>query len=169
MGYIYLYTGTGAGKTVNGLGLALRSIGHGHNVVVVQFMKSWKNTGEYMIPKKLKPHYKIHLFGRKGWINFKNPAQQDKALAKKALNFAEKEMKKSPHLLFLDELALAANYNLVSKNDVLRILKKIPERTDIVITGRYCPKWLVTRADFVNEVTDVKAPSRPVFRKGINY
>ena len=119
--------------------------------------------------KKLKPKYKIYLFGRKGWINFKNPAKEDVALAKKALRFAESEMKKAPHLLFLDELALAANYNLVSKNNVLKLLKQIPERTDVVITGRYCPKWLYGRADFVNEVNDVKAPEKPVFRKGINY
>ena len=169
MGYIYLYVGTGAGKTVNGLGLALRSVGHGHSVVIVQFMKSWANTGEYKIMKKLRPKYKIYLFGRKGWINFKNPAKEDKALAKKALLFAQSQMKKAPHLLFLDELALAANYDLVSRNDVMRVLRRIPEKTDVVITGRYCPKWLLARADFVNEVTDVKAPSRPVFRKGINY
>jgi len=169
MGYIYLYVGTGAGKTVNGLGLALRSVGHGHSVVIVQFMKSWQNTGEYKIMKKLKPKYNIYLFGREGWINFKNPAKEDKTLVKKALMFAKKEMKKSPHLLFLDELALAANYKFVSKADVLRLLRQIPKRTDIVITGRYCPKWLYDRADFVNEIKDVKAPERPVFRKGINY
>ncbi len=169
MGYVYLYVGTGAGKTVNGLGLALRSVGHGHRVVIVQFMKSWKNTGEYLVQRKLKPYYKIYLFGREGWINFKHPAKEDKVLAKKALLFAQNQMKKAPHLIFLDELALAANYNLVSRNDVLRVLQKIPEKTDVVITGRYCPKWLFARADFVNEVKDVKAPEKPVFRKGINY
>ena len=169
MGYVYLYVGTGAGKTVNGLGLALRSIGHGHNVVIIQFMKSWKNTGEYKIMRKLKPRYKIYLFGRKVWVDFKKPALADKMLAKKAIRFAEKEMKKAPHLLFLDELALAANYNIVSKYDVLKALRKIPARTDVVITGRYCPKWLYKRADFVNEVTDVKAPKKTVTRKGINY
>jgi len=47
MGYIYLYTGSGGGKTTNALGLALRSVGHGHKVVIIQFMKWWKNTGEY--------------------------------------------------------------------------------------------------------------------------
>mgnify|MGYP001620050490 CR=1 FL=1 len=121
------------------------------------------------IKKRLKPYYEIYLFGRKGWINFKNPAKEDKVLAKKALHFAESAMKKAPHLIFLDELALAANYNLVSRNDVLKALRKIPDRTDVVITGRYCPKWLYNRADFVNEVIDVKAPEKPVFRKGINY
>ncbi|MCW4034018.1 MAG: cob(I)yrinic acid a,c-diamide adenosyltransferase, partial [Candidatus Bathyarchaeota archaeon] len=47
MGYIYLYTGTGGGKTANALGLALRSVGHRRRVVLIQFLKWWKNTGEY--------------------------------------------------------------------------------------------------------------------------
>jgi cob(I)alamin adenosyltransferase len=51
MGHIYLYTGTGGGKTANALGLALRSVGHEHKVVIVQFLKWWKNTGEYKIRK----------------------------------------------------------------------------------------------------------------------
>ena len=59
LGYIYLYTGTGGGKTTNALGLALRSVGHGHKVVIIQFMKWWKNTGEYKIRKKLQPYYEI--------------------------------------------------------------------------------------------------------------
>ncbi len=42
MGYVYLYTGTGAGKTTNALGLALRSVGHRRTVVIIQFLKWWK-------------------------------------------------------------------------------------------------------------------------------
>jgi len=78
MGYIYLYTGTGAGKTTNALGLALRSVGHGHKVVIIQFMKWWKKTGEYKIKKKLYPHYEIYQFGRKGWIGLKKLEEKDK-------------------------------------------------------------------------------------------
>jgi cob(I)alamin adenosyltransferase len=65
MGYIYLYTGTGGGKTANALGLALRTVGHRRNVLIIQFMKWWKDTGKYKIRKTLEPYYKIHQFGRK--------------------------------------------------------------------------------------------------------
>jgi cob(I)alamin adenosyltransferase len=90
MGYTYLYTGTGAGKTTNALGLALRSIGHKRKVIIIQFLKWWKNTGEYKIRHLLAPYYEIHQFGRKGWIGLDNLDERDRRLAEKALNFAEK-------------------------------------------------------------------------------
>ena len=78
MGYIYLYTRTGGGKTANALGLALRSVGHGRKVVIIQFLKWWKNTGEYKIRHKLEPFYEIYLFGRDGWIGLDNLGKEDK-------------------------------------------------------------------------------------------
>ena len=62
MGHIYLYVGTGAGKTTNALGLALRSVGHKHKVIIIQFMKWWKNIGEFKIQKMLAPYYEIYQF-----------------------------------------------------------------------------------------------------------
>ena len=88
MGHVYLYTGTGAGKTANALGLALRSVGHRHTVVIIQFMKWWKNTGEYKIRNMLKPHYEIYLFGREGWQGLNNLNEKDQKLAKEGLAFA---------------------------------------------------------------------------------
>lgn len=103
MGYIYLYTGTGAGKTANALGLTLRSIGHKHKVIMVQFLKWWKNTGEYKVQKQLAPYYEIYQFGRKGWGGLSNLGDEDRELAKKALKFAEQIVnQKKPHLLILE-------------------------------------------------------------------
>ena len=170
MGYVYLYTGTGGGKTTNALGLALRSVGHRHKVVIIQFMKWWKNTGEYKIRKRLEPHYEIYQFGRKGWIGLSNLGEEDKKLAKKGLKFAERVMReKKPHLLVLDEINLAVHCKLLEANEVLALLDKIPEKTDVVLTGRHAPKELVERADFVNEIVDVKHPERIPTTKGIQY
>jgi len=93
MGYVYLYTGTGGGKTTNALGAALRSVGHGHRVVIIQFMKWWKNTGEYRIRRRLRPYYEIYQFGRKGWVGLKNLDRRDRDLARRALEFARKIVK----------------------------------------------------------------------------
>lgn len=170
MGYIYLYTGTGGGKTTNALGLALRSVGHGHKVVIIQFMKWWKNIGEYKIRKRLEPYYEIYQFGRKGWIGLGNLGAEDKKLAKKGLEFAEKVVEeKKPHLLVLDEINLAVHCNLLDAKEVLELLDKVSEKTDVVLTGRYAPKELVERADFVNEVVDVKHPEIIPTTKGIQY
>jgi cob(I)alamin adenosyltransferase len=170
MGYIYLYTGTGGGKTTNALGLALRSVGHGRKVIIIQFMKWWKNTGEYKIRKKLAPYYEIYQFGRKGWIGLNNLGKEDKKLAKKGLEFARKIVnKKRPHLLVLDEINLAVHCKLLDVEDVLRFFDTIPKKTDVVLTGRYAPKELIDRADFVNEIKDIKAPEKIPTTKGIQY
>jgi len=170
LGYIYLYTGTGAGKTTNALGLALRSIGHKHKVVIIQFLKWWKNTGEYKIRKMLAPYYEIYQFGRKGWHGLSNLGEEDKKLAEKALKFAEKIVReKKPHLLVLDEINLALHCKLLDVKEVLEFLDKIPKRTDVVLTGRYAPKELIDRAEFVNEIVDIKHPAEMVTTKGIQY
>lgn len=170
MGYIYLYTGTGAGKTTNALGLALRSVGHKRKVVIIQFLKWWKNTGEYKARNLLAPYYEIYQFGRRGWHGLGNLSEEDKKLAKKGLEFAEKIVEeKKPDLLVLDEINLALYCKLLDVKEVLEFLKNIPKKTDVVLTGRYAPKELVERAEFVNEVVDVKYPKKMVTTKGIQY
>ncbi|MCD6445908.1 cob(I)yrinic acid a,c-diamide adenosyltransferase [Candidatus Bathyarchaeota archaeon] len=184
MGYVYLYTGNGAGKTTNALGLALRSVGHKHKVVIIQFLKWWKNIGEYKVRKMLEPYYEIYQFGRPGWIGVKkrvaliggekvkleNLKDEDRELARKALKFAEKVLReKKPHLLVLDEINLALHWRLLDVKEVLNILKDLPKRTDVVLTGRYAPKELIDRADFVNEIVDVKHPEKMTATKGIQF
>jgi cob(I)alamin adenosyltransferase len=170
MGYVYLHTGTGARKTANALGLALRSVGHKRKVVIIQFLKWWKNTGEYKIRNVLTPYYEIYQFGRKGWIGLSNLDQEDRKLAGKALRFAEKVVgEKKPHLLVLDEINLALYCGLLDVKEVLDFLNRIPNKTDVVLTGRYAPKELVDKADFVNEVVAIKYPKEMVTTMGIQY
>jgi cob(I)alamin adenosyltransferase len=170
MGYVYLYTGTGAGKTTNALGLAMRSVGHKRKVIIIQFLKWWKNTGEYKIRNMLAPYYEIYQFGRKGWRGLPNLGEEDKKLAHKALKFAKKIMKeKKPHLLVLDEVNLALYCKLLDVNEVLEFLQEIPKKTDVVLTGRFAPKELTDRAEFVNEIVGIKHPKKMVTTKGIQY
>jgi len=187
MGHVYLYYGTGGGKTIASLGLALRSLGHGHSVVIIQFLKHWKKTGEYKAAKILGPLYKIRQFGKPGWIksgtdeeeisvrgfkaSLRSPDEEDKAAALRALRYAGKVLKSAhpPDLLILDEVCLAAQMGIVDTEEVLSLLDKLPEGTDVVLTGRYAPWNIIERADFVNEVSEVKAPATFVSREGIQY
>jgi cob(I)alamin adenosyltransferase len=170
VGHIYLYTGAGGGKTVNALGLALRSVGHKHKVVIIQFLKWWKNTGEYKIKEKLQPYYEIHLFGRKGWKGLDNLGEEDVKLTREGLEFAKKVVKeKKPHLLILDEINLALYCKMLNIKEVLAFLETIPEETDVFLTGRHAPKELMDRADFVVEIKDIKHPEDMVTREGIQY
>jgi cob(I)alamin adenosyltransferase len=184
MGYVYLYYGTGGGKTANALGLALRSVGHGKKVVIIQFFKWRSDIGEYLVKDRLAPFYEIYQFGREAWLGQEDKTAEfagekfavecvksrDKELAKKALDFAGKVMRdKKPHLLVLDEIGLAAQWKLVSVKDVLALLDNVPEETTVVMTGRLAPEELVDRADFVNMVQMVKMPEDFKLTEGIQY
>lgn len=165
---IFLWTGNGWGKSTSAFGAALRALGHNKKVVVVQFMKGRQNIGEYKIQKKLK-NLTIKQFGRKGWVNLKNPDPKDKKLAQLGLLYAEKIAQTKPFLLVLDEINLAAKINLVGKKEVLELLKDIPSGVHVYLTGRYAPRWLLNKADYINEVVMKKGPKRLVGEKGIDY
>lgn len=168
---VYLWTGEGAGKTTSALGVALRSIGWNHKVVVIQFMKGWKNIGEYKIKKRLGKNYEIHQFGRKAFINLKKPAKDDIEIANKGLEFAEKVLAKKPDLLILDEINLAAAIGLVPRKKVLKLIEKANPKTTIYMTGRYAPKEFIERADFATEIKQIKHPmqKKMLAKKGIEY
>ena len=169
-GMVYLYTGTGAGKTTNALGIAMRCVGHRQKVVMIQFLKWWKKTGEYKIRNRLKPYYEIYQFGRKGWIGFKNLDERDKKLSERAFELAKRVVKeKKPHVLILDEITIALNRKLLDKKEVIDFLMNLPPSTDVVLTGRYAPEELWDVADFVNVIMDNKHPKELIAKKGIQY
>jgi len=168
MGAVLLYTGNGGGKTAIALGLALRCAGHRKKVVMIQFMKGRKNIGEFKAMKCL-PRFKVYQFGRTGFVNLKTPSLKDKELACKGLEFAACELKKAPDLLILDELCLAAAVGLVEVKGVITILKRIPKKTTVVLTGRYAPGELKKRANLVTEVKDIKPLKKIRLGKGISY
>jgi len=170
MGLVYLWTGEGAGKSTSAFGTALRAVGHKKKVVIIQFLKGRKNIGEYKVAKLLKPYYEIYQFGRKEFIDLKNPTKKDKQLAQKGLEFARKILKeKKPFLLILDEVNIAAAFNLIDKKEVLELLDKAPKNTTIYLTGRYAPKEFIKRADVVNEIKVIKYPKTIKAKKGIQY
>lgn len=169
-GNVYLWTGEGAGKTTSALGVALRCVGHGLKVIVVQFMKGRKNIGEYKIMKKLKPYYSIHQFGSPRFIKpLDKPTEKDKKLALEGLRFAYSAAKKRPRLLILDEINLACAIGLVDVADVIDLVKHCSKYTIVYLTGRRAPKKLIAAADFVNRIDLVKEPKRYPVRKGIEY
>lgn len=152
--------------------MALRAVGHGYKVIVVQFMKGrGDEIGEYKIQKRLQPLYEVHQFGRKEFIDFKNPTSEDYRLAKKGLEFAEKALVQKPKLLILDEINLAVHFNILPLKDVFELLKKVPPETTVVMTGRRAPKELIDTADLATEMRLIKHPYEKglLAKMGIEY
>jgi len=168
---IYLFTGEGGGKTIAALGLALRSVGQKRKVIMIQFLKGRKDTGEYKIAQKLKPYFRLYQFGRKGFVDLKNPDKADRALAEEGFKFARQCLKNKPALLILDEINLAMAAGMISEKKVLAFLRKAPKSIDVVLTGRHASQRLYRAADGVSVIKKVKH----VFdrgipaRKGIEY
>lgn len=171
VGFIHLYTGDGEGKSITAFGLALRAVGHGYKVVIIQFMKGRRSIGEYKIKRRLAPYYEIRQFGRKELIDLKNPDPVDYILARRALRFARKVLKRRPRLLILDEINLAVSIGLIQLSDVLELLSDIPESTTVILTGRNAPKELIERADLVTIMHEIKHPWKMGVqaRRGIEY
>ena len=169
MGYVYLYTGNGAGKTTNALGLALRVIGHGKRVLVIQFMKWKKDTGEYLFKH---PNYMICQYGRDGWHGEKNLINKDKELALQALNSAYIEGRYNEwDLIIFDEINYTVHCGLLKNSQVIKTIKGIMDykpNLNIVMTGRHASKTLIRFADFVNEIVEVKNP-KMVCEEGIQW
>jgi len=66
LGLTHVYTGEGKGKTTASLGLTLRALGHDYKVLVIQFMKGRKDTGEYKIQTKI-PNLEVMQFAEEVW------------------------------------------------------------------------------------------------------
>jgi cob(I)alamin adenosyltransferase len=162
MGMIYVFTGDGKGKTSAALGTAMRSAGHGGRVVMIQFMKG-RETGEAIFSRKARV-FDLLQFGRDGFVNLKKPSKEDKKSAAVALKVAGSILSDNPpDLLVLDEINVAMHAGLITTKSVMAVLRKIPKKTHVILTGRGAPKEVVAVADLVTEMKDIKHP----FRKGV--
>jgi cob(I)alamin adenosyltransferase len=155
-GLIQVYTGDGKGKTTCALGLALRAVGQGLKVYMVQFMKG-RDTGEMRAAARLAPDLTLRSFGRPGLVNLRSPAAQDLALVREALELARQVITGGDYdLVILDEINLALNFKLVDLDEVLQLLRDRPHWVEVVLTGRQAPPELIALADLVTEMRDLK-------------
>ncbi|MBW2617746.1 MAG: cob(I)yrinic acid a,c-diamide adenosyltransferase [Deltaproteobacteria bacterium] len=163
-GLIQVYTGGGKGKTTCALGLALRAVGRGLRVEIIQFMKAPQSSGEHFAAPKLAPNLEIIPTGRKGFILKKDPDPEDVRLAQAGLETAAKALEGSGvDLLILDEVNVALSVGLLKLDEVAALLDKRPSAVELVLTGRDAPAEIIERADLVTEMVQVKHP----YQKGV--
>ncbi len=156
-GLVYVFTGDGAGKTTAALGLGLRALGHGKEVIVVQFLKGRKDVGEYQVQSMLRS-YEVYQFGREQFVDLKNPDKMDFELAKQGFKFAKEALKRGPGVLILDEINVAVYAGLIKVKDVIELMKYVPKDTLLILTGRYASEEIIEKADLVSEVKKIKHP-----------
>lgn len=156
-GMIHVYTGDGKGKTTAALGLALRAVGRGKRVIILQFLKGPEPTGEILAAERLKPLLSIFPMGRNGFIGRKGADPEDLRLAEEAMKKAWEIIHGAAcDLLILDEINVASAFGLVSADQVLELMRKKPGSLELVLTGRYADPQVVQAADLVTEMKKVK-------------
>ena len=153
-GYIQIYTGNGKGKTTAALGISLRAVCAGHKVFIGQFMKgqdySELKAGEYL------PCFEIEQFGAPNFICGK-PSPEDKSNAQEGLLRIKEVLASGEYdIVILDEINTSLFFELVELEDVLSVLDLKPQKTELILTGRYAPAELIERADLVTEMQEIK-------------
>jgi cob(I)alamin adenosyltransferase len=155
-GLVIVITGNGKGKTTAAFGQALRAIGQGYKVFVLQFMKGRKY-GEFIAAGKYLPRLTIRMSGLDSFVMRYNPAAVDIELAQKGLAAAQKAINSGKYdMVILDEINVALDFKLIDLREVVKLIKNKPAGLDLILTGRYAPKEIIKLADTVSEVKEVK-------------
>jgi cob(I)alamin adenosyltransferase len=155
-GKLQVYTGDGKGKTTAALGLALRAVGRGLKVYVIQFLKG-RRTGELLAAPRLAPELTLESFGRPGLVNLKDPAPVDRDYVARGWEVARRVIASGEyHLVVLDEFNLVLAADLVPLEEALACFRERPAKVEVVLTGRRAPADLRVLADLVTEMHPVK-------------
>lgn len=155
-GLLIVHTGTGKGKSTAAFGLALRMLGRGHRVGVVQFIKGAWHSAERDALAAFGEQVSWHTMGE-GFTWETQDRARDVAAAERAWEKAQ-ELIADPSfsLVVLDELNIALRYDYLDLNRVLETLAARRPDLHVVVTGRNAKPELIEAADLVTEMTLVK-------------
>jgi cob(I)alamin adenosyltransferase len=155
-GLLMVHTGKGKGKSTAAFGLALRALGRGFRVGVVQFGKGAWDTGERRAVERFGDQVLWHTLGE-GFTWETQDRARDVATARRAWAKATELMADpSVRLLILDELNIALRYEHLDIGEVVAALGKRRPDLHVVVTGRNAKPELIEAADLVTEMAIVK-------------
>jgi cob(I)alamin adenosyltransferase len=162
-GLLIVHTGTGKGKSTAAWGLAMRCLGHGLKLGVVQFVKGRRDTGERFFLQRFPELVEVRVMGE-GFTWETQDRARDIAAARAAWEEAKRMMANPElHLVILDELNIVLRKDYLPLAEVVEgLLAKRPD-LHVVVTGRNAKQELIEAADLVTEMTLIKHP----FRAGV--
>jgi cob(I)alamin adenosyltransferase len=164
-GLIIVNTGPGKGKTTAAMGTALRAVGQGMRVLMLQFLKGSWHYGELDAVKAFGDKFVMKQMGR-GFVKVgeQKPDAEDVRLVEEAWREAEAAIQSGDwDLVVLDEINYAISYGMLEAAKVVEALKKKPEMVHVILTGRNAHPAIVESADTVTEMRQVKH----AYEKGI--
>jgi cob(I)alamin adenosyltransferase len=173
-GIVIVYTGNGKGKTTASLGVALRAIGHGLRVCMVQFIKGEWHYGELNSIKKLEPDFELIVAGKGfiGIIDDDHAFEEHVRAAKTALDIVEQKISLDTFdIIILDEINYALHLGVLQLPDVMKILQNRPKHLSLILTGNHACEEIITLADLVTEMKEIKHPYKEGIKakRGIDF
>ncbi|MEM1448082.1 MAG: cob(I)yrinic acid a,c-diamide adenosyltransferase [Planctomycetota bacterium] len=154
-GVLLVHTGDGKGKSTAGFGVALRAVGAGQHVAIVQFIKGAWRTGEQDAIRAI-PEI-THVVSGDGFTWDTQDREKDIASAERGWSIARSLIADGEHdVVVLDELCVALSYEYLDTDEVVGELLRRPEKVSVVVTGRRAPAALIEAADTVTEHVAVK-------------
>jgi len=161
-GLVAVLTGDGKGKTSAAFGMALRALGHGMRVHVIQFIKADETTGERAALTDRFPEVEVIQAGL-GFVPARDHPDFDRhrTAAAEALALAGRAVSSGDwDMVILDEVVCAESLGLIGEEDLLALVASRPERVHLVLTGRGASCRLIEAADLVTEMHDVRHHQR---------
>jgi cob(I)alamin adenosyltransferase len=156
-GLVLVYTGNGKGKTTAALGLALRSIGHGRHVFMVQFKKSDSSYGEIQAISKYLPDFRVLQSGKNKMSSDGALVEDERSVVLDGFNQGKEALVSGEYdLVIFDEINVVMDHGQLTVQEVKDMLSLRPEHVDVVLTGRNAPEEIVNIADLVSEVQEIK-------------
>ena len=167
-GLVHLYYGDGKGKTTAAMGLALRALGSGKRVAVLQFLKGGQS-GEIPLLEQLGAKLYRGKAGQK-FVFQMNDAEKAETRALQNVNLAA-AMAEPADLLVLDEAGSAWELDMVDKALLRQAVLQRPAGQECVLTAHAAPQWMLDAADYVTEMKCLRHPYQKgiAARKGIEY
>ena len=158
---VQIYTGNGKGKPTAAIGLAIRMLGRGNKVCIIQLMKN-AAFGEILFLKNFL-NIDIFQFGTKEFVNPKTPTKRDFKEAEKGYTQAKKAILSNHYdLVIIDEINVAVSWKLLAVEKQLELME-LTTSAEIVMTGRHASKEVLAKADLATEMKEMKH----YFEKGI--
>ena len=157
-GLIIVFTGNGKGKTTAAMGQALRAVGQGLKVLMLQFIKGTWNYGELESIKRLDPDLVIRPLG-KGFVRTKSKLDDNEAIENinQSWEQAENEILSDKYdMVILDEINYVIDFGLLPVDKMITLLEKKPNRLHIILTGRNAHEKVIERANIVTEMVEIK-------------
>ncbi len=171
-GLLINITGNGKGKTTSALGTAMRALGWGWNVKVIQFIKSSSATGEKKFADDTSLPFELQPLG--AGLTWKSQYSEAEHIRRAQAAWAEVTkiiLADQTDLLILDELNIALDKQWLAIDEVINTFKQRPAWQHIIVTGRYAPPEIIEASDLVSEIQEIKHPYKAGIsaQKGIDF